>query len=352
MEGNAATSTTMSLSRDRLLVGLAVESTCPATMRERPPGSYEAPGLLSGSRAEGTQPLTTVRNPLQRFSNLLDLPCKLTLQTTMSSNPYILGGQITAEGQRLLEQGRGLEREAKSLLDRIRVQPGWQVVDVGCGPLGILDLLADRVGPDGEAVGLERESSLLEMGQTILAQRGLRNTRFVLGDVYSGLPRASFDLVHTRLLLINLKDPEGALAELTAMVRPGGVVAVQDIDQVPWLCEPPHPAWETLVSAFLMVWRANGLDPLIGRRLPALLRAAGLVDVEVEVHARADTPGTYHRKHLLALIGAIRDQLVERGLFTESELAALTAALERHLDAPNTLVTRPLLFQAWGRRPT
>jgi ubiquinone/menaquinone biosynthesis C-methylase UbiE len=156
----------------------------------------------------------------------------------MSSNPYILGGQITAEGQRLLEQGRGLEREAKSLLDRIRVQPGWQVVDVGCGPLGILDLLADRVGPDGEAVGLERESSLLEMGQTILAQRGLRNTRFVLGDVYSGLPRASFDLVHTRLLLINLKDPEGALAELAALVRPGGVVAVQDIDQVPWLCEP------------------------------------------------------------------------------------------------------------------
>jgi ubiquinone/menaquinone biosynthesis C-methylase UbiE len=271
----------------------------------------------------------------------------------MSSNPYVLGGQITAEGQRLLEQGRGLEREAKSLLDRIGVQPGWRAIDVGCGPLGILDLLTDRLGPTGEAVGLEREPRLLEMGQTIFAQRGLRNARFVLGDVYSsGLPPASFDLVHTRLLLINLKEPEGALAELVAMARPGGIVAVQDIDQVPWLCEPPHPIWEALVSAFLMVWRANGLDPLIGHRLPGLLRAAGLVEVEVEVHARADAPGAYHRKHLLALIGAIRNELVERGLFTESELAALTGALERHLDAPNTLVTRPLLFQAWGRRPT
>jgi ubiquinone/menaquinone biosynthesis C-methylase UbiE len=112
----------------------------------------------------------------------------------MSSNPYVLGGPITAEGQRLLEQGRGLEREAKSLLDGIGVQPGWRAIDVGCGPLGILDLLADRVGPTGEAVGLERESHLVEMGQTILAQRGLRNTRYVLGDVYSsGLPSASFD---------------------------------------------------------------------------------------------------------------------------------------------------------------
>ena len=51
----------------------------------------------------------------------------------MSSNPYILGGQITTEGQRLLEQGRGLEPEAKSLLDRIGVQPGWKAIDVGCG---------------------------------------------------------------------------------------------------------------------------------------------------------------------------------------------------------------------------
>jgi hypothetical protein len=57
-------------------------------------------------------------------------------------------------------------------------------------------------------------------------------------------------------------------------------------------------------------------------------------------------------KHLLALIAAIHDQIVQRGFFQESELAALTNALERHLDASDTLVTRPLLFQAWGRKPT
>jgi hypothetical protein len=100
-----------------------------------------------------------------------------------------------------------------------------------------------------------------------------------------------------------------------------------------------------------MVWRANGLDPFIGHRLPALLRKAGLVQVEVEVHGRSDAPGTYHRKHLLALIEAVRDDVVERGLFKDSELAALTSALERHLDDPDTLVVRPLLFQAWGRKP-
>jgi ubiquinone/menaquinone biosynthesis C-methylase UbiE len=269
------------------------------------------------------------------------------------SNSYVLGGEMRAEGQRLIRQSLGLEREAKWLLDRVGVKPGSRVVDIGSGPLGILDLLAERVGPDGEVVGLERESSLVEMGQTLLAQRGLRNVRFRVGDLYDGgLPRGSFDLAHARLLLINLRDPGRALAEMVELVRPGGVVALQDIDQVPWLCEPPHPAWEALVSVFLLVWRGNGLDPLIGHRLPALLRTAGLVQVEAEVHARADAPGTYHRKHLLALIGAVRDEVVQRGFFNDSELSALTGALERHLDDPDTLVTRPLLFQAWGHKPT
>jgi ubiquinone/menaquinone biosynthesis C-methylase UbiE len=92
------------------------------------------------------------------------------------------------------------------------------------------------------------------------------------------LPRDSFDLAHARLLLINLTDPARALAEIVAVVRPGGIVAVEDIDQVPWLCEPPHPAWDALITSFLRIWRANGLDPLIGHRLPALLRDAGLLD--------------------------------------------------------------------------
>jgi hypothetical protein len=191
------------------------------------------------------------------------------------------------------------------------------------------------------------------MGRAILTQRGLDNERLVLGDAYkSGLPRGSFDLVHIRLLLINLQETERALTELTALARPGEIIAVQDIDQVPWLCEPSHPAWEALLSRFLMIWRANGLDPLIGHRLPALLRAAGLVQVEVEVHCRGEPPGTYIRKHLLALIAAIHDQIVQRGFFQESELAALTNALERHLDASDSLVTRPFLFQEWGRKPT
>ena len=125
-------------------------------------------------------------------------------------DPYILGGQVSDEGDRLLRQRDGLEREAQWLLGRLGIQPGWRVLDVGCGPLGVLDLLAQHVGPEGEAVGIEREPHLIALGEALLAQRGLRNARFVRSDAYAtGLPRDSFDLAHARLLLVNLTDRRG-----------------------------------------------------------------------------------------------------------------------------------------------
>lgn len=50
------------------------------------------------------------------------------------------------EQQRLLDQAREFQQQAHWLLDRIGIQPGWRVIDVGCGPLGILDALSQRVG--------------------------------------------------------------------------------------------------------------------------------------------------------------------------------------------------------------
>jgi len=209
------------------------------------------------------------------------------------------------------------------------------------GRLGVRDLLTARVGPDGEVVGLEREARLVALGERLLRERDPANVGFVLGAAYaSGLPSCAFDLAHACLLLINLTDPGRARTEMVALVGPGRIVAVQDIDPMPWPCEPLHPAWE----------RANGLHPLIGRRLPAPLRATGLVDVQVEIHARTDPPGAYPRKHLLDATRAIRREIVERRLSTDSEPAAPTGALERHLDDPCTVLIGTLLFLAWGRK--
>jgi hypothetical protein len=64
------------------------------------------------------------------------------------SMSYPLGGTQT-ELQRLLAQAQAYEPESNWLLDQCGIQLGWHTVDVGCGPIGILNLLSQRVGPHG-----------------------------------------------------------------------------------------------------------------------------------------------------------------------------------------------------------
>jgi SAM-dependent methyltransferase len=264
---------------------------------------------------------------------------------------YILGTSLT-EQKRLLKQGTLFEAEACWLLDRLGLQAGGRAIDLGCGPLGILHLLAERVGLTGEVVGVDREARLLDMARTILADRRLPNVQVFQGDVMAtGLPRASFDVVHERLVLMINPHTERLLAEMVALTRPGGVVAVQDLDVVSLVCEPPHPAWLQLLTTYQRVYQARGLDGYLGRRLPGLLRAAGLVEVQVKVHAQVSHAGEIGQMLFLEIVEGLRDLIIADRLHTPDDLTALVEALREHLNTPETFVVQPLLFQVWGRKP-
>jgi hypothetical protein len=157
-------------------------------------------------------------------------------------------------------------------------------------------------------------------------------------------------LAHERLVLVNLPEPERLVAELVRVVRPGGIVALEDIDNVSWVCHPPHESWGVLLHAFLTAFEASGGHPFIGRRLGELLRVAGIDAVHVQAHATTAPLGGYRRGHLLALIGALREKILSLGLLTTSELDGHLAALREHLNDSRTVVIDKLLVQAWGRK--
>ena len=94
--------------------------------------------------------------------------------TCTDSRSYPLGGTST-ERDCLLDQAEQYEPTANWLLDQIGVQPGWRAVDIGCGPIGILNLLSQRVGPSGAVIGLEREPRFVDMARAEIAKRGLGN---------------------------------------------------------------------------------------------------------------------------------------------------------------------------------
>lgn len=261
---------------------------------------------------------------------------------------YLLG-DAPAELQHLVAQADVYGTEAEQLLDEIGLPSGARAIDVGCGVLGIVHLLRARVGDDGHVVGVDRAPRILQLARELAAQRGVE-AEFVEADATeTGLPRASFDLVHARTLLLNVSNPNEILAEMVALASPGGVVAVQEPDSSGWVCDPPHPAWPLLRSAVTDAYRANGKDFDIGRRAGRLLREAGLEAVIVRATARVTRPGEYYQTFLLTLTQLVRQDILAAHVLTADELDSCVESLRAHLAAPGTLTSQPMLWQAWGR---
>ncbi len=241
-------------------------------------------------------------------------------------DPYFLGHSVV-EQQRLQQQARELADESRRFFQQIAIPAAARVVEIGCGPQGCLGILADRVGPTGAVVGVEMSEHAVELARRFVAERGLTNVE------------------------VRHADPEEVVAEMVALVRPGGTVALHEADWCAHVCDPPLPAWDRLFTALRLYSESNGIDLFIGRRVPRMLRAAGLVDVQIHPLIHVYAPGNSRRPIFLQFVSNLRDRIVAHGLITEAEFGDAIKQLADHLDDPATVVVSHLFFQAWGRKP-
>lgn len=262
-------------------------------------------------------------------------------------------GSSSSESERLQRQADELATESEALLDRVELGPGRSVLDLGCGPRGVIELLHARVSPGGRVVGLDGDSAHVAMARELVAKRGMGNVEILKGDARNtGLPTNSFDLVHTRTLLITVPNPEQVLAEMVRLTRPGGWVASLEPDCEHSVYYPHHPAFDRLHELFMVAFSRNGADPLIGRRLGELYRQAGLEDVGVDVRAAAHPAGHSRRTIVADLVRAMRPEILVLGASDERELDELDATAREHLANPEVVAMQHVRFLAWGRKPT
>src|SRR5215469_9474757 len=107
-------------------------------------------------------------------------------------------GMSRPHRQRLLAQAEQLSPLTNRLLDQVGLAQGHRVIDIACGPLGILHLLYQRVEDAGHVMGLDVDPLMIECARQVAIERRLQ-IELALGDASStGLPRSSFDLVHAR----------------------------------------------------------------------------------------------------------------------------------------------------------
>ncbi len=141
-------------------------------------------------------------------------------------------------------------------ISALHLQEGSRVLDVGCGTGLNFPLLLDVVGPRGEVVGVERSHEMLEVARRKTIHLPPGNVALVQADaerldrIDGGLPGgdAPFDAVIFTYSLSLMTDREAAWRQAITLVRPGGRVAIVDM-------EPPH-GWARVLdpAARLACW--------------------------------------------------------------------------------------------------
>lgn len=158
------------------------------------------------------------------------------------------------------------------LLEMLSPLPGERVLDLGTGPGFMAREAADRVGDSGAVVGLDKSAPMLALARARCASRPRVSLRE--GDA-ARLPFADgdFDAAIVSQVYEYVPDVEAALAELARALRPGGRALVMDTDwgSLVWRAQDA-----ARTGRILKAWDAHLADPHLPRRLPPLLRGAGL----------------------------------------------------------------------------
>lgn len=236
-----------------------------------------------------------------------------------------------------------------AFLSRAGVAGGSACLDVGCGDGQVTIELARAVGDDGRVVGIDIDAEALSVARQAAERAGLQ-VQFVRRDATVAADSDTFDLAYSRLLLSHLADPIGALRTMRASIRPGGIVAIEDLFTGTLHSEPRRAALDRLQDLYSATVRFHGGDPTIGPRLRALLAAAGLEAVQEETVS--NVMETVEQKlFLVDLLDNMRTTMLAAELATEAELDAVRRSVDRAAREPGTIFHQARIHQVWGRRP-
>lgn len=185
----------------------------------------------------------------------------------------------------------GIQVLKKAAIERCRIQAGMSVLDDGCGAGLETVRLARLVAPSGRVVGMDASQAFLAEARRRAGGLGLP-IEYGEGDAHQlPFPDDHFDVARAERLFLYLRDPVKALAELVRVTKSKGVV---------YVIEPDFETVTINVGDRGLVRKVLHFDcdndtrnGWIGRELPGLFKASGLVEIAVETGVVVFEPHTF-----------------------------------------------------------
>ncbi len=256
---------------------------------------------------------------------------------------YALANQAPQAGDRFRALAELFDAVTFRHVDALGIAPGWRCWEVGAGGPSVPRWLAGRTGRAGSVLATDIDVSWLPVD----AGFAVRRHDVAVDDP----PDEGFDLVHARLVLTHVPARVEALARMARALRPGGWLLVEDFDvdlqpqAVPDALDAAHYRANRIRAGFVSVLGSRDVDLELGRKLPRLLRGAGVVDVAADAFLPLAVPATAALER--ANVEQVRAGLVGWSGTTDEDIDGHLEAVARgELD-----VSTPPLVSAWGRRP-
>ena len=229
--------------------------------------------------------------------------------------------------------------------DLLALRPGIALLDLGCGTGDDACALATRVGPEGRVIGVDFSETAVAEARRRAAGTALP-VEFQVGDARRlDFPAAVFDGCRAERLLHHLDDPKAAMTELVRVARPGATVVVFEPDFGTALVDHPD---RVLTRRLLEANCDTYQQGWMGRRLPGLFRAAGLIEISIEP-VPVLLPDYAQGNLILALEGTVA-RAVDHGLVTPDAGATWLADL-RAADTIGRFFGALTGFLVSGRKP-
>lgn len=253
---------------------------------------------------------------------------------------YPLRNSSDREGTRLALLEELSDPATIAGFEALGVGAGWHCAELGAGGGSMVRWLSERVGEHGTVTAIDRDTGRL---RTIEAPHD--NVRVLEADLCTfDMARHSFDLVHSRSVLMHLDCPDRVVAEAVAALRPGGRVFFEEGDGAPVqaLDDPPRPFAQVMLPIAAR-WR-------FARRLAGLLESLGMVEVRDVVTDNPLVGGTAYAAFWQYTLGSV-GEIIRSGDMAEPAFEVALAQMTALLDDPSFRVPFTARHRVSARRP-
>ncbi|MCI0448753.1 MAG: methyltransferase domain-containing protein [Chlorobi bacterium] len=266
------------------------------------------------------------------------------------SDQYILG--ISEYELNRLEFQHSVWKEVTdTFLEKLQIQKGWKILDVGSGPGFVSFEFLEKVGKTGEVTALEPSEFYLNYFVNKCKEKGWNNTKAIQSAAEDAeLPENYYDVIFARWVIAFVPNPDLFMDKLLKSLATGGIIAFMDYAYEGLSLYPRGGAFENMAETVRAYWKHGGGDPYIGAKFPKMFRERNIELVHYRPVVLAGGPASGVLQWADRFFNVHVQQMIDMEIIKQNTGDAMLNDWNEHKQNPDTVFFSPILVNAAGRK--